>query len=682
MAVIGSIRKRVGLLIGIVGVSMLLFILGDLVTSNTGLLKGSSDVVGEIGGEKIHYREFESKVDQLIENYKMNTKSESVDQNTTDMLREQAWNMFVEDNTLGKEYEKLGISCSAEELFDMVAGKNIHPQVQQAFTDPQTKVFDKNAVIKFLKDLPNRDENTQKQWKNFEDGIRKERIAEKYKNFIKGGFYATSLESKNGYNDNGRTASVRLLRVDLNTIADSAAKVEDSDIDSYYAANQNKYKQAETIRKIEYITFDVTPSGEDVAKLNTWMNDRKAELTEATDVAAVVNRNADTPYDSTYHAKGTLAPAIDTVLFKSAIGTVIGPYMDGGALKLARLAGEKMIADSVKARHILLSIENGDTAKALKTADSLKALIKKGASFDALAKQLSKDPGSGQKGGDLGWFRQGMMVPSFNDACFNGKVGDMPIVSSQFGVHLIEITGMGTTSRQIRVGIIDRKMEASQATYDAVYNKATAFAAKNSSAEQFDSSIVREGLNKRTADNLRENDKNIAGLEQPRELIRWAYQAKKGDLSKVFTLGDRYVIAKLTDIREKGVLPLDVVRDQVTVEARKLKKAQMITEKINATQGKSVDEIAQKMNLTATDIESVSFSNPYLQGVGNEPKVVGVIFGSKAGQLSKPIAGDNGVCVITVKAFTEPAPTKDYTGNSVMIAEQRKSRADYEILNA
>ena len=140
------------------------------------------------------------------------------------------------------------------------------------------------------------------------------------------------------------------------------------------------------------------------------MNDRKAELTEATDVATVVNRNADTPYDSTYHSKGTLAPAIDTVLFKSAIGTVVGPYMDGGALKLARLVGEKMIADSVKARHILLSIENGDTAKALKTADSLKALIKKGASFEALAKQLSKDPGSGQKGGDLGWFRQGMMV--------------------------------------------------------------------------------------------------------------------------------------------------------------------------------------------------------------------------------------------------------------------------------
>lgn len=684
MAVIGSIRKRVGLLIGIVGVSMLLFILGDLVTSNTGLLNRDNDVLGVIGGEKIRYPEFEKRVDVLTENYKQNTNKDNVDQNTTDMLREQAWNMFVNDNTLGKEYELLGLSCSPEELFDLIAGNNPHPQVQQAFTDPNTKQFDKNQVLKFLKDLPNRDETVQKQWKNFEIAIRDERIAEKYRNLIKGGVYVTTAEAKANYTDAGRLAAIRFVRMDYNSMPDSSVKIEESDLKSYYSANTFKYKQAETIRKVEYITFDVMPSAEDRQETATWINDRKTELTAAStsDVAAAVNRNSDTPYDSSYHAKGTLAPAIDSIMFSASAGTVIGPYEDGGSVKVARLMGEKMVADSVKARHILLSIENGDTAKARATADSLRTAIKKGADFASLATTYSKDQGSAVKGGDLGWFRPGAMVTQFNDACFDGKVGDFPIVTTQFGVHLIEITGKGTTSRQVQVAVIDRKIEPSQKTYDAIYAKASNFASQYTDAIQFDSAIVKEGLNKRIADNLRETDKNVAGLDQPREMVRWAYQANVNDLSKVFTFGDKYVIAKLTDIREKGTLPLDAVREQVTVEVRKQKKGEMLIEKVNATGGKSVDEIAQKLNTAATDADNISFTNPYVQSLGSEPKIVGTIFGLKAGQTSKPIAGDNGVCVVFVKSFTTPTPTTDYTGNKQQLSEQRKSRSEYEVLNA
>lgn len=682
MAVIGRIRKRVGLLIGFVGVSMLLFILGDLVTSNTGLLNRNNDVVGEIGGEKVHYAEFEKRVDELTENYKINTKKDNVDQSTLDMLREQAWNLYVNDNTLGKEYEALGLSCGADELFDMVGGKNPNQQIIQAFTDPNTKQFDRNQVIKFLKDLPNRDEAIQRQWKGFETGLRDERIAEKYRSLIKGGIYVTTVEAKAGYTDNGRMAKIRYVRVDYNTMADSSVKVEDSDLQAYYSANSFKYKQAETIRKAEYVSFDVAPSAEDIQTIQSWISERKAELTTTTDPIAVVNRNSDVAFDSTYRAKGTLPMALDTVMFSAAIGTVVGPYEDNGSQKVARLMGEKMVSDSAKASHILLSIENGDTAKARATADSLRNVIKKGGNFSALATALSKDPGSAEKGGDLGWFRPGMMVPEFNDACFNGKVGDLTIVTTQFGVHLIQITGKGAPSRQIQLAVIERKVEPSQRTYDAIYAQANAFAAANTDAAAFDSAIVKMGLSKRIADNMRENDRNIAGLEQPREMIRWAYQAKVGDLSKIFTFGDKYVIAKLTDIREKGILPLDVVRDQVTVEARRVKKGEMITEKMNTAGGKTVDEIAQKINAIAADAENVNFVNPYIQGLGSEPKVVGTIFGMKANMMSKPIAGDNGVCVVFVNSFTDPQPATDYSSNARSIADQRKSRSDYEVLNS
>ena len=64
--------------------------------------------------------------------------------------------------------------------------------------------------------------------------------------------------------------------------------------------------------------------------------------------------------------------------------------------------------------------------------------IKKGASFEDLARAVSMCP-SGKKGGRLGWFERGQMVPEFDEACFSGKKGDMKIIKTQFGWHIIKI---------------------------------------------------------------------------------------------------------------------------------------------------------------------------------------------------------------------------------------------------
>ena len=682
MAVIGSIRKRVGLLIGFIGVSLLAFILGDVFSSGTGIFGGNTDVVGDVAGEKVHYSEFEKRVEMLTENYRINTQSDNIDQNTQDMLREQAWGMFVNENTLGVEYKKLGISVSAEELYDMCTGSTPHAQVKQAFSDPKTGQFDAASVIKFLKNLPNADEKTQRQWRQFEDAIREERIASKYKDMLKAGLFVTDAEAKEAYTEAQRTASISYLRLDYNTIPDSTVKVEEGDLKAYHSANTAKYKQTESIRKIEYVTFDITPSVEDRQEVTEWINKKAGEFAESTNDINYVNQYSDVPFDSTYHAKGTLAAVIDTSFFNAPIGKMVGPYMDGDIFKISKLVADRFIPDSVKARHILISVENGDTAKARNTADSLKSAIKRGAKFADLAQVFSKDPGSGAKGGDLGWFRSGAMVKPFNDACFEGSKGDMPIVTSQFGVHLIEIMDKGVPSKQIQVATLERKVEPSQKTYDNIYGKANQFASNNNTALLFDSACIKEGLNKRIADNIRETDKNIPGLESPRELVRWAYQAKKGDVSKAFTLGEKYVIAKLVDIKDKGTLPLESVREQVTAEVRKQKKADMLAEKINAAGATTMEALAQKLNVNSSDADAINFQNPYIQGLGNENKAVGSIFGMKAGSISKPIKGDNGVIVVFVKSFTEPAAITDYSANIKQLVDQRKSRSEYEVFNA
>jgi peptidyl-prolyl cis-trans isomerase D len=164
--------------------------------------------------------------------------------------------------------------------------------------------------------------------------------------------------------------------------------------------------------------------------------------------------------------------------------------------------------------------------------------------------------------------------------------------------------------------------------------------------------------------------------------VRWAYSAKKDDISKVFTFGNKYAIAHLTEIREKGFLPLETVKDQVTAEVRKEKKAEKMIEKFKSAGATSIDAIGQKLNTPATDADNVTMANSYIPGIGNEPAVVGTVFALKPNKVSDPIKGDNGVSVVMVKSFKDVPANADVTSNKKQVGEQRKGRADYEVFNA
>ena len=681
MAVISQIRKRGTLIISIVGLSMLLFILGDLVSSNTGLFRGTSDVVGEVNGEKVHYHEFEMRVNNMIENYKINTGQDNVDQNTADQIRDQLWGVIVDENTLGKEYEELGLSCGEDELYDMATGKNVDPKIRQAFSD--SSGFNPQNVVRFLKDLENRDAKLQKQWSEFEKSLQAERIAEKYKQLIKGSMYVTTAEAKAAYENQNRSATVRYVAEYFRDVPDSAVKVTEDDIENYYDKHKQEHKQDQTVRKVEYVTFDVSPSQEDRETAMEKLVGLQQEFQATNDMASFLAQNSDAPFDSSYHSQATLPPAL-TGIISLPIDTVVGPYSENESIKLARITGEKFLPDSAKARHILLKIE-GDTAAVMARADSMRAAAKrsKGA-FEEMAKKFSQDPGSGASGGDLGWFKPGMMVPEFNDACFNGRKGDMPIVKTQFGVHLIEITDQAKPSRQIQAAVLEHKVEASQKTLDSVYLKANEFAATNTTGDLFDKAVTEKGLNKRVADNLKENDKNVMGLEQPRELVRWAYTAKMDEVSKVFTLGNLYVVAHLVDIRDKGILPLDAVREQMTAGARIDKKADMLTEKFNNAlkDSKTLEELAAKLNTQVRSQEGLQFSNPYFNELGREMSITGSLFSMESGKTSPPLKGENAVVVAVVTQFTEAPKEADVSATRAQKLSTLKQRSEYEVPNA
>lgn len=683
MAIISQIRKRGTLIIAFVGLSLLLFILGDVVTSNSGMFQSTSDVVGVIGGEEIHYRDFEMRVEKMVENYKLNTKQDNVDANTTDQLREQLWNTIVMENTTGKEIEKLGISCSNDELYDMVAGKNIDDKIKQAFRDSLGN-FNPQSVVKFLTNLPNAEEKLQNQWAEFEKALQDEREALKYKELIKGSLYVTTNEAKRNFSEQNGNVSIQYVAEYYRNIADSTVAVTEKEIEKYYNEHKSEYKQAESMRKVEYVTFDVVPSEEDRQSTDEWMKNKLEEFKATDDNAAFLARYSDGSNDSAYHSQSTLAPSLQNN-FSDSVGTIIGPYDDGTSKKLAKITAERTMPDSVKARHILLKIENGDTAKTLARADSMKRVSKgKGKVFEEMAKNFSQDPGSGVKGGDLGWFGQGMMVPEFNAACFSGKKGDMPIVTTQFGVHLIEITDQKKPSRQIQVAVLEHKVEPSQKTYDSFYQKSSEFANKNNTGELFDKACTEQGLNKKVGDNLRETEKNIADLEQPRELVRWAYTAKKGEVSKAFTFGDKYVVAHLSGIKDKGTLPLDEVREQVTAQAKKEKKAEMLIEKFSKAtgSGKTIEAIGQQLNLPVQTNDNILFSNAVVQNLGREMNIVGTLFATETGKMTAPLKGESVVLIAVVTKVNEAAKDADVKPTQQQLLTSIKQRSEYEVQNA
>ena len=682
MAVIEKLRSKAGLLIGIVAFSLVAFVLGDLLTSNRSFLSGSGTTMGVIADKKVDIQDFENLVQAEIENYKLNQNTETVDNNTTDQLRDQTWNKLVNDLVMGEQYKKLGINVSPFELADMIKGKNIHPQIKQAFTDPNTGVFNPSAVINFLKNMDNDPTGkTKRQWLAFEKAIYEERLQQKYNDLTKFGLYVSTPEAKREYTQRNSTATIQYVLVNYSTIADSSVQVSDEELKVVYNRNLKKYKQ-EASRGIDYVVFDVKPSQLDREETLQALARITDEFKSTTTDSIYVIANSDEGFDNSFHKKGSLDQQIDSAMSNSLVGTVVGPFENNGTFRLAKLVDVKVLPDSVQASHILLKLDGRNKEDVIKEADSLKTAILGGANFQMLAFQFSTDDGSKIKGGDLGWFGPGMMVASFNDACFQGKVGDLPIVESQFGIHLIYITGQKGASRQVKIAQVIRNIQPSSKTYQEYFQKANDFSTKYTTGESFSKGITTMNLAKQTEGSIAENSRQVGGIENSRELVRWAFKSDKGTVSKAFEFTNKFVVALLTTVKEKGTSTLEEVKDIVLAEARRDKKATMLIEKFTKAGGSTIEEIAQKMQQPVGVDSNFNFSSPFIPNGGIEPYLGGYTFALKQGKLSSPVKGMAGVYVIKVLAVKEAPPAKDYKDAKMQAEQQLQQRAQYEVNNA
>lgn len=688
MALINKIREKSGWAVGVIAIGLGVFIVGgDLIGPNSKLLGNDANIVGEIAGEEVDYQEFDAVFQQAKSNYE-NQIGRAANESEMAMIREQAWNQLIIQIALQKEYDRLGIKVTDEELADMVQGNNIHPAVQQAFTNPQTGQFDRNQVLQYLQNLDQMGPEARPMWTNFEQGILTARVQSKYANLLNKSTYVTTAEAKSFYDAQNATASMKVLYVPYFTLADSAIKVTDAQLKDYLEKNKELYKVEEG-RSIEYVTIPVSASKEDSTYYQQETATLAKQFASATNDSAFVNANSDAPYNGSYSTPGEVPERLRGMMPLEE-GKVYGPYTENGAVALYKVIDVKEDgASAARASHILIKPEN-DTPEAKATAkakaEGILAQIKGGADFAQLATQHGSD-GTASVGGDLGWFKEGQMVATFDKAIFGAaSTGLLPnLVETEYGFHIVKITAP-KTKKSYKIAAVQRAVEASESTRDAAYSVADELSGTIGNLEEFKAAVAKnKSLAKEEAKNIGKNNILVNNLNNARELVRWAYakDTDVGSVSPVFEIDNQFVVAVLTGKREKGYATIEDNKEELTAAVRNEIKAEQIIQKLKGASG-SLEQMAAKYGPDAIirTADNVTLASGVIPGVGMEPVAVGKAFGLKPGARTAPFEGQSGVTVVELTSLNKAPVTSDLKSIKEQMLTTRASKTENNAFEA
>lgn len=672
MAVIGTIRKQSGLLVIIVGVALAAFVLGDFLSPRGG--RQQSFNIAEVLGEEISYTYFDEKFEQNLENQKRNQNKENFTQEEIFQIRQQTFDQIVQSIVLQNEYEKIGISVTADELFDQIQGENPHPYILQFFKDPQTQQYDPELVRNYIRQLDQMDPTSRGQWEQFTEAIKDDRYRTKYTSLITKGYFLPDTFLAMDFLERKTTATARLVGVRYNTIADSLVTVDDEDLQDYYEKYKQDYKQEES-RDIEYVIFDVRPSATDRKNIREDVFAIYEDFQTAENTTLFVNSESVNRYDSTFFKEGELPIRIDTALFNGEVGKFVAPYIQDNQWHMAKLVDIQYRPDSMKASHVLISYQGALRAdqsisrtreEARTLADSLLNIAKAAPDrIEEIAVSFSDDPSSAENSGDLGWFADGSMVYPFNQAVLENPIGEVTLAESQFGFHIIKVTGKKDPTKKVRVAVIDIDVTPSQNTFQDMYAQASDFQGNATSPEAFDTLATNMGLQKRTATYLERMTNRIAGLDFPRSVIQWAYleDLESGAVSPVFTMEDKYVVAILTAIHEEGIPPLSEVRDNLEPLVRTDLKGDVLVERMKKALEKTQDleQLALSFGTKVDTAERITMATRNIAGYGNESNVIAKIFTMEPGEFAGPIKGNNTAFFVVLDEKSLPSPDEDNT---------------------
>ena len=689
MAILENIRKRTTVLILIIGMALFAFVISGIFTSNdfSGGKVGSS--IAEINGDEISIDDFRRKVERASRRSGPTTSSMQ--------LVNSVWSQVERNTILGQQIEDLGIEIEQDQIINVIKSSPGFTQNPQFLNE--SGLFDENKFRDFLNELKINAPTQYQDWLQDEESIIQSAKEQAYYNLIKAGTSATLKEGELDYKLANDKVDIRYVRVPYTAIPDSLIIISKKEIADYIDAHKKEYKQ-DRARDIQFVYFEEKPSLQDEAAIKeavtALLEDKVTEAQDTTyveagfvntkDIAAFLDRNSDTKFDTIYKAKNELPSAFADTLMALQPGELFGPYRDGETFKVSKMVSRKANG-SVKASHILIAYEGAERAnpaitrtkeEAEKKAKELLSDAKKsGTVFAELARDNSDGP-SAPQGGDLGFFQEGIMTPKFNDFAFNNAEGFIGLVETEFGFHIVKVDEKRDI---VQIANLTRAIEPSEETINTLFTDATKFEMASTSSDQPFTEIAKENeYVMRPVNKIKELDENLPGLGTQRAVVQWAFNddTEVGDIKR-FGINNGYAVAQLTAKYKEGLMEVEDASATVLAKIRKDKKAARI---IAENTGKSLDELASSNNTNISTATALTVKTPTIPGAGREPLVIGTAFAFAQGETSELIKGETGIFKVEITKKEEAPKLENYATYATSLQTSNAARVSSEVFNA
>ena len=629
MASLNTLRTKFGIVLSIVIAGALLAFILSLKTEMG--FSGNDPRVGVIDGEKINYSEYYNQYEQV----KAQSGAQESNEQQSAMLANAAWQALIGKYVLTPGFDKMGLRVTEPERMSMVSGQHPSQAFYNAFADPRTGEYNVAAVHQFLSEAE-ANAQAQQAWAQLNEQARMEREVAKFLGLIKGGVYVNSLEVSNGVNSANNTYAGKWAGKKYSAVPDSLIQLKSSDIKAYYNSHKNMFKQTPS-RALSYVVFEVSPTDDDMLALEKSVAEVGAQFAATEELKSFVRANRNGKIADNYVSAKQLSEEEAKALLD---GATYGPVLKNNEWTMARALDTKIVPDSMGIRHIVLPY----TQEAL--ADSLLTVLKGGADFAQVAAQYSVYDATAANGGEVGVMPFSAFSGEFAAALANAKTGDIVKIASGDAIQLMQVYRADKPSKHVQVASITYPVEASAATRRDIHNQAGTFSVNaKGSVEAFNDAASAAAVTPRIA-SLAQGERTIRGLEDSRDVARWAYGAEVGDVSEIFPVGKDYVIAMLTEIDDNEFAPLEKVSAQIRAQVLRDKKYDYIVKELS---GSTLDEQAKSLGTEVADFDNVTFGAFYVNGPGFEPRLIGAISSTtEKGVLSAPVKGLSGVYVFEV----------------------------------